>query len=294
MGLLDVARTLKHELFVRTKPARRHLSERVAAANEHWRPGSRTVLMTPPKMGFGNHLYMWLWAHARRREGRDAVVTLDPKMAPWLQVFPELAALTVDRSSVRWWDKRVVLWGQQYGQDWSLAQMDAFIAECLRPDLPPAPAADATEVVVSVRRGDFYSNPTFRPLYGFNIAGYLDRALEAQMQMGPVHRIHVVSDDPQWCEDNLSLDAHGATVTYAPSGQPVEHFRRLATAGRLVLSNSTFAYWGAYIAVQGGADPSKIVAPWFHSRADYGGRAYQLDPRWTVIEEVPGGWAERL
>lgn len=261
--------------------------------DRYLRPGKRIVLLTPPKMGFGNHLYMWLWVHGQNRSGRTSVLTYDEKMAHWLNVLPSLSSLTIEPGDVKWSDKRVVLWAQQFGRDWTIEQMSSFISIYLKPFLSADVDLDPGRVVLSVRRGDFYSNPDFRRMYGFNINGYVEKALEVQRGLGRVQRVHVVSDDPEWCRNNLSALGTVPTVSYEEVGSPERHFRQLCSAGRLVLSNSTFAYWGAYVAVHRGADPRNVVAPWFHSRADYDGRAYQLDPRWTVVESIPGGWSEK-
>lgn len=33
-----------------------------------------------------------------------------------------------------------------------------------------------------------------------------------------------------------------------------------------------------------------VVAPWFHDRSMRSGEASQLNPAWTVIRHIPGGW----
>lgn len=57
------------------------------------------------------------------------------------------------------------------------------------------------------------------------------------------------------------------------------------------MTNSTFSYWCAYISnVLHRDNYAEVYAPWFHARTIDGGRAYQLDPRWSVITDIPGGW----
>lgn len=60
---------------------------------------------------------------------------------------------------------------------------------------------------------------------------------------------------------------------------------------RLILANSTFSYWGGYLSRWCFRDPTQVVAPWFHILSDLGGAAWQLDPEWSVVRDIPSGWA---
>lgn len=76
---------------------------------------------------------------------------------------------------------------------------------------------------------------------------------------------------------------------------PADDLAVLTSADALILTNSTFSYWGGHLngAHRGGGDPA-IVAPAFHARGQStGDRSWHLDPDWCVVEELPGGWAER-
>lgn len=114
--------------------------------------------------------------------------------------------------------------------------------------------------------------------------------------MAPSPEFHVVSDDVPWCQEHLGprLGARQVPVTYVtPEDTPGDHLAYLAGARRLILANSSFSYWGAYLSnVRHQDNHALVVSPWFHARlADgtpYG--AIQLDPRWTVVTEIPGGW----
>jgi hypothetical protein len=109
---------------------------------------------------------------------------------------------------------------------------------------------------------------------------------------GPVDLLRVVSDDPGWCRLKLGfLAEHAARVEHLEPGRPHDDFRALASARRLVLANSTFSYWGAYVSnVLHGDNHAQVWAPWFHRRDIREGRAWHLDPRWSVVRDLPGGW----
>ena len=74
---------------------------------------------------------------------------------------------------------------------------------------------------------------------------------------------------------------------------PADHFVALATARRLILTHSTFGYWGAHFS-NGlyGDNHADVIVPWFHDRTMWSGAASQLNPAWTVVKDIPG-WLER-
>lgn len=269
-------------------PARiaRHLAWRAGRvrtlAVDRLRRGDRTVTMTPPVgLRFGNWLYLWLRAHAESADGRPWLVLEAPGMTEWLDAFPGLQALTVGRKQLQFhdrrnWDERA--WNQRFGEEFSREQLQAFIRDALAPGIP---IAHDDALVVNVRRGDYYAQPHLRERYGFDQVGYLREALELA---GPTARIRLVSDDPEWCRENLDalLRGHASDVAYEPRGA-LGNFLAVAGARRLIGTNSTFSYWGGYIAGALQAD-AQVIMPRFHARTEEGTDAYQLDPAWTIID----------
>jgi len=260
------------------------------------RNGDRTVIWTQPVMGFANLLYLWLVAASRRAGGEDVVVRHSAVMDPWLPVLPRLRELTVEESRVRFRDRRDVDYHQAFGTDFTREDLEAFVRGYLldSPLLtePPLDSSADDVLVLNVRRGDYYADPRFRGLYSFDIAVYVREALTRSIEAdGAVTRIRVVSDDPAWCELKLPFLKDAGDVEYAPAGRPHEHFRTLVAARRLVLANSTFSYWGAYVGnVVHGDNHAQVWAPWFHRRDIQSGAAWHLDPRWSVVRDIPGGW----
>lgn len=260
------------------------------------RRGDRTLLWTP-QLGprFGNFLYYWLRAHARQQLGVDYRVLHAPAMEPWLELLPEIRRdLVLNRGDVRFADRREFTENAVFGSDFTRDELHSFIREyVVGSDLVGHAPSDSGLLVVNVRRGDYYSFPPFRGLYGFDIPAYLEVALPRALSLGPaVREILVVSDGIDWCR--LKLDGllrRFAPVEYAdPEASAEENFRQVATAQRIVGTNSTFSYWGGYVSnVLHGAD-SHVTMPAFHARQRNGGRAYQLDPTWDIVHEIPGGW----
>lgn len=238
--------------------------------------------MTPPVgLRLGNWLYLWLRAHEESSRGRPTVVLSAPDMSPWLDAFPHLRSLTIEHRDLRFHDRRV--WDheyryQRYGVDFTRTGLEAFVKDAIAPQLLSTGSSD---LVVNVRRGDYFTDAAAQAKFGFDQVGYLREALRLA---GSADRIFVVSDDPGWCRRNLDdvLRMFAREVEFAPR-DPLGNFRQIAGARRLIGMNSTFSYWGAYVA--GTLDEAAvIVMPRFHARMDGVSDAYQLDPRWIAIE----------
>ncbi|WP_245306685.1 alpha-1,2-fucosyltransferase [Acidipropionibacterium timonense] len=146
-------------------------------------------------------------------------------------------------------------------------------------------------VVINVRRGDYYSVPYNRGMYSFDIQEYIKVAIQRALDQQDIPSIHLVSDDIPWCQLRLGWLNQIAPTTYESTSRTVlTDLAAIATANRLILANSTFSYWGAYISNILHSNFDTVIAPRFHSRKSASTSAGQLDPRWTIIENIPGGW----
>jgi len=125
---------------------------------------------------------------------------------------------------------------------------ESFVEKALR-EYPQL--ANGTNAVINVRRGDFLTFPTRHPVV---TKEYLYKAAE---MLPKVDTIFVVSDDLDWCKQNLSF----------PNTVFVDYTRHealwfLSLCQNFVISNSTFTWWGAYLS----KNPNKtVIAPgvWF-------------------------------
>lgn len=128
----------------------------------------------------------------------------------------------------------------------SASEIRAVFAPLLvrRPECP-----GKTLVVVHVRRGDFLASRAHdlcRPAY-YRQAMRLMRGLVKH----PV--FHFVSDDPAWCETEFGGDPD---VRIVPEQSQEEAMMFMSSADAFILSNSTFGWWGAWL-----ADASPVIAP---------------------------------
>ncbi|GAB3065085.1 hypothetical protein GCM10027053_30270 [Intrasporangium mesophilum] len=262
------------------------------------------VLWPPHDVGIGNILYFWLQAHARQARGEAVVVRWTEVMAAWTQWFPWVfeSLVTRDGEFSLFNPRSYGQFFQELGLDYSVDDLERFIDEVLLPEGAPFRRLAARhrgqgDLTVNVRRGDYYSDPRFRGFYSFDVVEYLRLAVGRANDQAPVRSILLVSDDLGWCRAKLGWLEEIAPVRTAPEASTVaDQLAMIAASPRLVLANSSFSYWGAYLSnrlqvLDGvGASHADVIAPWFHSRQSHGGAAYQLDPRWTVVRNLPGGW----
>jgi glycosyl transferase family 11 len=122
---------------------------------------------------------------------------------------------------------------------------------------------------VHVRRGDYTADPLISARFGVCSAEYY---LDAIRGVAP-ERVLIVSDDPHWCERllNTSIDK---TVQVVGPGSKYRDLAILARADELVLSNSTFSWWGAKLS---GAARVTCPDPWNEESSAFG---HSLPAEW--------------
>jgi hypothetical protein len=97
-------------------------------------------------------------------------------------------------------------------------------------------------IAVHVRRGDFVLDPVNFPTQP--VSYYMD-ALE---RIGyKDKRVVFCSDDIKWCEDNFK---HIENAKFRIGTTPIEDIFFMANCDAVVMSNSTFSFWGAYLSLR--------------------------------------------
>lgn len=265
--------------------------------------GSQVVNLTPEFMGFGNQLYLWAWAHARRHESPPHRVLIVERSRYWLPFFPAVRPYLLEKSEVAFWDARDHFYAYKEAHSgdprgFTDESREAFVRDWIltSPALVGAqdgPLASDDVLTLNLRRGDFYDNPWHRPEYAFDLETYVREAVpRAIEQDGPVRRIHVVSDDLDWCRSHLGwLSRHAEVTEPDRSAEPIDHLRDVVSSRRLVIANGTFSLWGAAISrVLLDAPQQTVWAPAFFQLRYGPGRCVEYDPDWSFVDELPGGW----
>ena len=133
-------------------------------------------------------------------------------------------------------------------------------------------------VVVQVRRGDYAKDDEVRAVHGLQSVSYFYDAVELQSSTRPVDKVFVFSDDPEWCRDTFKWTVLSEVVDLSGQGHdPAVDLWLLSQGNRFVISNSSFGWWGAWLA---DVAPENVVAP----------RQWFADPQISTRRLVPAGW----
>ena len=109
-------------------------------------------------------------------------------------------------------------------------------------------------VTLHVRRGDYVA---LNDLYNSLNLNYYLRALQL---LGEVSTVIIVSDDLSWCEKEL-VHRIPFKVILSPFRNPLLDFVLLHLGRRIIIANSSFSWWSAYLKTLRRQDGA-IVAPY--------------------------------
>lgn len=117
--------------------------------------------------------------------------------------------------------------------------------------LPASPYA-----AIHVRRGDYVAVPKYAESFGVCEAEYFARSVQLLDGNLP---IYVASDDHEWVQNELT--SLNPRIELYRGDDLFQDLAMLAKASQLILSNSTFSWWAAYL-----GDHHKVICPepWFN------------------------------
>lgn len=263
-------------------------------------PTGRVIRDLPPWAGFGNQLFFYLRAHAQRRRGVDYWLVRGNRATTWMTHFPRLQLLTIDRHEARLADARDDSpWHlvSSVGVSPTAASWDdvrSFVETYLMPSGVFRPDAQLSQgVTLNVRRGDYFSDPQVRGLFSFDQIAYIDEVLgRLHAQQRRPSELRVVSDDIRWCKERLRhLEQATDHLVFVESEDPLGDLRTVACSRELIIMNSSFSIWAAYISNHlYGDNHSWIHVPAFGTRPFAGTPWPSIDRRWNVVWKIPGGW----
>jgi hypothetical protein len=121
---------------------------------------------------------------------------------------------------------------------------------------------ETISVSVQVRRGDYVTHPHYSKTIGALSAKYYFDAIEyvkSKLSNEATPFFYFISDDIHWCKENFGHLQHVVFVEQEKSKVGyLSDLWLLTQSQHAILSNSTFAWWGAWL---GENEKSIIVAP---------------------------------
>ncbi len=157
---------------------------------------------------------------------------------------------------------------------WQDERCFADVGDTLRRELvPTAPPGTEDEAVlraieagesvsVHVRRGDYVTDTAAAAHHGTCPSTYYARAMERIAARVANPAFFVFSDDPVWTADNIRAPGPLRHVRHNPPELAFQDLRLMAACRHHVIANSSFSWWGAWLA---GARGGIVIAPsrWF-------------------------------
>lgn len=112
---------------------------------------------------------------------------------------------------------------------------------------------NSNSICITIRRGDFVTNPEFKKVHFICNSEYFYKAVEIMKQRIENPVFIVFSDDIEWVKENMDF---GVPAFYEDGTDPIwEKIRLMYSCKHFIISNSTFSWWAQYLS----RNKSKIV-----------------------------------
>lgn len=137
---------------------------------------------------------------------------------------------------------------------------------------------NSESVCVSIRRGDYLSNPQVKKFHYLCDETYFKKAIDKIKTNIKNPTIFCFSDDPQWVQENIKFDCK--TIYENIGNTLIDKLILMENCKHFVLSNSSFSWWVEFLSVN---EKNKIViAPnnWYANKQ----KADIYEPYWLTIE----------
>ena len=129
----------------------------------------------------------------------------------------------------------------------------------IRLKLDLLPWEDSEIPTIHVRLGDYVSNPNTRSVHGVISMDYIMRGVT--LLGSELKEFRVVTDDIGSLERLFPRIIEEIGLNHIHSGNQLKDFKTLASSKSLIISNSTFSWWAAYLSQGCVVAPSK----WFEA-----------------------------
>jgi Glycosyl transferase family 11 len=158
--------------------------------------------------------------------------------------------------------------------------------------LPPGPAAEFVNamegveaVCVHVRRADYLETTDSK---GFLGLGYYKWAVQEIKKRISRPHLFVFSDDVEWCQEHLELDAPSTVVRPRSDreARSSDDLYLMTLCKHFIIANSTYSWWAAWL---GKHERKVVIAPkgWFRSERD---SCVSEDATLCSVDLIPEEW----
>ena len=103
----------------------------------------------------------------------------------------------------------------------------------------------SNSVCITIRRGDFVTNPEFKKVHFICDSEYFYDAIQIIKEKVENPTFIVFSDDVDWVKDNMDF---GVPTLYEDGADEIwEKLRLMYSCKHFIISNSTFSWWAQYL-----------------------------------------------
>ena len=138
-------------------------------------------------------------------------------------------------------------------------------------------------LAVHIRCGDYRTNDQNKKFLGLTTMSYYIDGVSRLTQQSEYSRIVIFNDEPQFAMKEFIHHYSGQvpirTADYAES--PISDLLAMSSAKGLVMSNSTFSWWSAWLGGQKSALNVVAPSPWFARES--AAEAQLFSPNWQTI-----------
>lgn len=138
---------------------------------------------------------------------------------------------------------------------------------------------------VHVRRGD-YLKPQAQSVHGLTGQDYFISAIRHASSVTGLHDVRIISDSPAAAYSLLAKPLAKEGLTLTPAGQESEwrDLGVLANSSAVVMSNSSFSWWGAYFAFKQCGALVVAPVPWYAKSSNV--ESILFSPDWHSINRL--------
>ena len=137
---------------------------------------------------------------------------------------------------------------------------------------------------IHMRYGDYKSNANARAFHGLTNPNYFIKALKYLEKIGASKSVLLLSDEPEIALHELKECGlpDDFSVELGNSKNQIQDLIAIASSSSVIASNSSFSWWGSWIAMQRSGANVVLPRPWFSPGNHDVPNLYF--PKWHVIE----------
>lgn len=183
---------------------------------------------------------------------------------PYFAYWPQIERISPPVRLIGYWqsEKFFSTHAEQIKRDFYFPSLPEGLPSLIAQKIQSTP----NSVALHIRRGDYVNNADTQACHGNIIDNYYKEALNIIKFRCGKSKIFIFSDEPEWVKRNFDCCGHSSLVVDLHSPQfPHHEMHLMSLCKHHIIANSTFSWWGAWLAKQ----PGITIAPhkWFAKKS---------------------------